>query len=273
MNHESRILDPVPVHAANPGPMTGAGNWTWLLRGRVPTLIDAGTGEPAHLDSLERALEGATLDQMLLTHAHTDHASGAPALRQRMPALRFRKMLWPERDAKWPVPWDAIADGEVIEAGDTFLRAIHTPGHAPDHLCFWHEETRSLFCGDLALAGSSVWIPVSLQGDLGQYLASLERVLALGPARMYPAHGPIIEEPVMLLRRYLQHRREREEQVVDALSHGDHDPTTIVARIYEDLRESLRPLAHESVLANLIKLEREGRVSRDGERWMLSPGR
>jgi glyoxylase-like metal-dependent hydrolase (beta-lactamase superfamily II) len=263
------MFDPVPVHAANPGPMTGAGNWTWLLRGRVPTLIDAGTGEPQHLEALGEALDGTSLAQLLVTHGHTDHASGAPLLQAQMPALRFRKMLWPERDTRWPMPWEPVADGDVIQAGDTALTAVHTPGHAPDHLCFWHEETRSLFCGDLAVEGSSVWIPVSLQGDLGAYLESLERVLALEPARMYPAHGPVIEDPPKLLRRYLEHRRAREEQVIAALRRGDHDPQTIVQRIYKDLRESLMPLAHESVLANLIKLEREGQVTRDGESWTL----
>jgi glyoxylase-like metal-dependent hydrolase (beta-lactamase superfamily II) len=263
------MFDPLAVHAANPGPMTGAGNWTWLLRGRVATLIDAGTGEPKHLDALAQQLGRADLTQVLVTHGHTDHASGAPALRGRWPGARFRKMLWPERDAKWPMPWEPIADGDVVEAGDVMLTAVHTPGHAPDHLCFWHEESRSLFCGDLAVAGSSVWIPVSLQGDLGAYLASLERVLALEPARMYPAHGAVIDDPTALLRRYLQHRRDREEQVLDALARGDYDPETIVARVYEDLRESLLPLAREGVLANLIKLEREGRVVREGERWTL----
>src|SRR5207253_5294284 len=115
--------------------------------------------------------------------------------------------------------------------------------------------------------GSSVWIPVSLQGDLGAYLASLEHILALNPVRMYPAHGPVIDDPPTVLRNYLRHRQRREDQLIDALSQGDDSPETIVARIYQDLRESLTPLAREGVLANLLKLEREGRVVRDGERW------
>jgi len=261
------MFEPIPIHAANPGPMTGAGNWTWLLRGRVPTLIDAGTGERQHLQALDEALERRALAKVLVTHAHTDHASGAPILSERMPRVRFRKMRWPERDSRWPVAWEPLADGDVIEAGETTLTAVHTPGHAPDHVCLWHADTRSLFCGDLAVAGSSVWIPVSLQGDLGAYLASLERVLALEPARMYPAHGPIIEDPPTLLRNYLRHRRQREEQVLDALGCGDRDPEAIVARIYDELRESLFPLARESVLANLLKLEREGRARQDEGRW------
>ena len=84
---------------------------------------------------------------------------------------------------------------QIVEAGDDLLRAVHTPGHAPDHLCFWHEESRTLFSGDLAVKGTTVYIPPNLQGDLADYLASLERVRALQPARLLPAHGPVIDDP------------------------------------------------------------------------------
>jgi glyoxylase-like metal-dependent hydrolase (beta-lactamase superfamily II) len=249
--------------------MTGKGNWTWLIRGRVTTLIDAGQGDPGHLEALERALAGDTLAQVLVTHAHTDHASGALVLLQRMPHLQFKKLPWPERDARWPAPWIAIGDGDRIDVGDTTLVAIHTPGHAPDHLCFWHEETRTVFCGDLAVLGTTVWIPANLQGDLTAYLASLERILALDPQRMLPAHGAIIEEPVALLREYIQHRQEREQQVIDALRRGDTTPEAIVRRVYRNLNETMQRLAAESVLAHLVKLEREARARRDGDSWIL----
>jgi glyoxylase-like metal-dependent hydrolase (beta-lactamase superfamily II) len=259
----------IPIHAANPGPMTGDGNWTWLLPGAVPTLIDAGTGEPAHLAALEEALAGAPLAQVLVTHAHTDHASGAPAVAAREPNARFRKMLWPERDAKWPVRYEALADGDRLDAGDTALVAIHTPGHAPDHLCFWHEESRTLFGGDLAMKGTTVWIPANLQGDLAAYLASLERVLALRPARLMPAHGAVIDEPEKVLRGYIEHRREREQQIVAALEQGDTAPDEIVGRVYRGLKAQLLPMAREGVVAHLIKLEQEGRVRHEGDRWLM----
>ena len=262
-------MNPVAIHAFNPGPITGAGNWTWLLTGRVPTLIDAGTGDPRHLAALEEALDGAPLAQVLVTHAHGDHASGATAIAERMPGVRFLKMPWPERDAKWPVQWEPVGDDEVIAAGDTTLAVVHTPGHAPDHLCFWHEESRSLFGGDLAVLGSTVWIPTSLRGDLTDYLSSLQRVIALGPARIHPAHGALIEEPLDLLQGYLQHRREREAQVVDALRAGETLPEAIVERLYQGLKERLIPFARESVLAHLAKLEREGRARRDDEAWHI----
>jgi glyoxylase-like metal-dependent hydrolase (beta-lactamase superfamily II) len=258
-----------PIHAFNPGPMTGDGNWTWLIAGAVPTLIDAGTGDPRHVAAIEEALGGAALAQVLVTHAHTDHASGAPALAARWPGARFLKMPWPGRDGKWPVAWRPLAGGDVVLAGDTSLTVVHTPGHAPDHLCFWHGETRALFSGDLAIKGTTVYIPADLLGDLVAYLASLERVIALAPARLLPAHGPVIEEPEKLLRIYIEHRLEREGQVLDALRAGDEHPDAMVTRIYRGIRDSTRPMAREGLLAHLVKLEREGRARRDGEAWHI----
>jgi glyoxylase-like metal-dependent hydrolase (beta-lactamase superfamily II) len=262
-------LNPIPVFAFNPGPITGDGNWTWLLRGKVPTLIDAGTGESAHLAEVKNALAGARLEQVLVTHGHGDHASGAAALGERFGVTRFRKFPWQERDAKWPVEWSPIGDGEAIAAGDTEVIAIHTPGHAPDHLCFWHEPSRTVFCGDLAIKGTSVWIPARLGGNLAAYLASLERILTLKPTRMLPAHGPVIDDPMSVLREYISHRLEREEQVVAALRAGCHTPEAIVAHVYKGLTDSLVPLARESVMAHLFKLLQEGRLRNDGEAWTM----
>jgi len=265
-------MDAIPIHAHNPGPMTGDGNWTWLLKGRVTTLVDAGTGDARHLDAVSEALAGAPLAQVLVTHAHGDHSSGALPLRDRFPGVRFRKMPWPERDAKWPVDWDPIVSGELIEAGDGLLSAVHTPGHAPDHLCFWDEKARSLYCGDLAQSGATVWIPFELRGDLAEYLASIERVLALGPARLLPAHGPVIEAPEPLLRRYVEHRLAREGQIVEAMRAGAATADDITARVYRALSEKLLPMARQGVLAHLVKLERDGRARRDGEAWHIMGG-
>ena len=262
-------MKPIPVHAFNPGPMTGDGNTTWLIPGHVPTLIDAGTGEPQHLDALERALGGRRLAQVLVTHSHIDHASGAMAIAERMPHVRFLKMPWPEQDVEWRVRWHPLTDGEQVAVGDSALVVVHTPGHSPDHLCFWHQESRQLFCGDLAWEGSTVVIPPSHGGDVTAYLASLERVLQLEPQTMLPAHGPVIDRPAELLREYIEHRALRERQVLAALRSGLTNPDEMVARIYPDLAASLVHVARESVLAHLLKLEREGRAVHDGERWRL----
>ena len=260
----------IPIHAFNPSPLTGDGNTTWLLPGHVPTLIDAGTGEARHLDALEHALGGARLAQVLVTHSHVDHASGAPAIAERMPHVRFLKMPWREHDASWHVRWEPLKDGESVAAGDSVLTAVHTPGHSPDHLCFWHPDAQELFCGDLAWKGSTVVIPPSHGGDIAAYLASLERVIQLAPAIMFPAHGEVIGHPIELLREYIDHRMHRERQVIAALRAGITDPTEMVARIYPSLAAPLVPVARESVLAHLFKLEREGLVRREGEAWQCS---
>ena len=262
-------MEPIPIHAHNPGPMTGDGNWTWLLKGRVTTLIDAGTGDARHLDGVAAALDGAFLSQVLVTHAHGDHSSGALALRDRFPGVRFRKMPWPGRDAKWPVDWDPIVPGELIEAGDGLLAAVHTPGHAPDHLCFWDEPARSLYCGDLAQSGATVWIPFELRGDLSDYLASIESVIRLAPARLLPAHGPVIDKPEPLLRRYVEHRLARERQIVESMLEGASTADEITADVYRALSEKLLPMARQGVLAHLVKLERDGRARRDGDAWHI----
>jgi glyoxylase-like metal-dependent hydrolase (beta-lactamase superfamily II) len=203
---------------------------------------------------------------VIVTHGHGDHATGAVALVQRAPGVRCLKWPAPERDARWRVSWTTVADGDALDAGDTQLTVVHTPGHAADHLCLWHAPSRTLFGGDLAILGSTVYIPASADGDLAAYLASLERVLALGPLRILPAHGPAIESPSTLLRAYLRHRRRREAQILSMLrEHTSAD--AIARRLYSDLDPEMLPRAKEMVRAHLFKLERDGRAARAGDNW------
>ena len=246
--------------------MTGGGNWTYLVTGPVPVLIDAGVGHAKHLDAIAAHLPDGP-DAVVVTHAHSDHAAGAEALAARFPRARFFKWPWPARDARYPVQWTALADDELLHAGHDVLRVVHTPGHAPDHICLWHEASRTLFGGDLLVQGTTVVIPATVQGNLVDYLSSLRRVQALGAERVLPAHGPEIADPDALIRVYIDHRYERERQVLDALDDGCSTVAAIVARIYVGLRPQLVAMAQESVLAHLEKLLHEGRVERDGDHW------
>ena len=135
---------------------------------------------------------------------------------------------------------------------------MHTPGHAPDHVCFWNPETGDLFGGDMVIRGTTVMIPAGRGGSLRDYLASLERLASLAPARIYPGHGPIIDRPVELIREYQAHRRLREQQVIECLDDGLTDLDQIVARIYPDLAPPLRPAARATVEAHLQKLRDDG---------------
>lgn len=261
-------MNPILVPGFNPGPYTGAGNNTYLLAGREPALIDAAAGDPRHVAALARVLGGAPLARVLVTHAHSDHAAGCPVLAERWPAAEFVKIPWPEQDARYPVGWRATRDGDHVAAGDARLRIVHTPGHAPDHACFFDEADRTLYGGDLLLRNGTVVIPASFGGDLAAYLASLRRVLALGPARVLPAHGPEIDDPAARIRHYLDHRRRREDQTLAALRDGCATVEEIVGRIYADLPDSLRRPAAATVLAQLVKLCNEGRAREDDSgRW------
>ncbi len=257
-----RLPGVVGLSAANPGPLTGAGNHTWLLPGATPTLIDAGVGMPSHLDAIAAALDaaGGTLAQVLVTHAHADHASGAPAIAARWPTAEFRKTPWPDMDRRVPVSWLPLADGDLVEAGDATLEVVATPGHSPDHACFWHAESRTLFGGDLLIEGATVVVPGTRGGNLRDYLSSLERVAALAPAQVLPAHGPVIDAPVALIERYLAHRHERERQVLAAIDAGAASVAEIVARVYPGLSDTLARVATETVHAHVRKLVEEGRL-------------
>lgn len=252
----------ITLRAHNPGRYTGpTGNNTYLLPGREPALIDAGVGDPAHIISLEVALAGAPLSRVIVTHAHSDHAAGVEKIAARWPAAGFLKMPWAEGDGRYPAPWEPLADGDRVPAGDDELIVVHTPGHAPDHVCLWHEESRMLFSGDLVVQGTTVVIPGGRGGSVVDYLRSLERVLSLQPAALLPSHGRAIYEVEKILREYIGHRHEREGQILDALGNGPATPEEIVALLYPSVHPELRGAARDTVLAHLLKLESEGRAS------------
>lgn len=250
--------------------MTGSGNWTYLVPGERSVLVDAGVGHERHLDRLfAHAPSGPA--SVVVTHAHPDHAAGAPALHARAPQARFLKYPWPERDAALGVPWQALADGMEVATGEGPLEVVHTPGHSPDHVVLWHAGSRTAFTGDLLVLGSTVVIPASRGGVLADYLRSLSRLADLRPLRALPAHGPVIDDPLALIASYVAHRKSRERQVLDALDAGARDIPSIVGRIYDRLESALVPMAEESVLAHLVMLAAEGRAVRDGDRWRLGP--
>jgi hydroxyacylglutathione hydrolase len=259
-------MNPQTLHAANPGPMTGDGNWTYLIGSEHPLLIDAGVGDASHLDAIAKAAPKG-IDHLVVTHAHSDHIAGAPAIHARWPDAKLSKHPWTIRDRQ--LPWSPLNDGDVITTDEGDLHVLFTPGHAPDHITLWHPDSRTVFVGDMMQLGNTVVILASHGGSLADYMRSLERIAALQPARALPAHGPVIEDPLALIRRYVDHRAQREAQILEALAADNDTVESITDTVYPILQEALVPMARESVLAHLQKLHSENRVVNDGPRWAI----
>jgi hydroxyacylglutathione hydrolase len=262
------------VLGLNPGLMTGPGTNTYLVGRRNPILIDTGAGVPEYVPLMDAYLRERGWRQpsrVLLTHRHRDHLGGVDDLRARFPGLRVSKMI--HRDAGLPESIDDLREGQVVEGDGVTLRPVYTPGHASDHLCYYLVEEKAVFTGDVVLAGSTTVIPAG-DGDLLDYMASLRRLQGLDVRRIYPAHGPVIEDGPGRIAEYIEHRLMRERQILQALADGLVTIPAMVARIYADVAPALHPMAAMSVESHLRKLAREGRVRerREGDapsRWQL----
>jgi len=219
------------VQAPNPGSLTLKGTNTYLIEG---TVVDPGSDHETHLEAILAA--ASPMERIVLTHRHLDHAAGAGRLSELSgaPVLAFGT---------------GLSDGDRV--GE--LVAIHTPGHSPDHLCFWHPGSRTLLSGDL-IAGEGSILIAPPEGDLQAYVDSLKRVRALAPNRILPGHGPEVRDAKAKIEEYLAHRREREAQVVAALESGASSLKEIVEAAYADVPPAKRRYAELSAQAHLEKL-------------------
>jgi glyoxylase-like metal-dependent hydrolase (beta-lactamase superfamily II) len=250
------------ILAPNPSLMTGPGTNSFIAFDEAgpAVAVDPGPDDAGHLARI--AVAGAAhggLAAILITHGHADHVEGAAQLR----ALTGAPVLaWSHEGSA--AADRTLSDGEAISVGGRVLRALHTPGHRFDHLCFLLEDAGAIFAGDL-VAGMGTVVIAPPEGDLADYMASLRRLRALDARLILPAHGPAITDPPRLLAEYIAHREERERQVLAGLAASRTTVPALVAAIYADVDPALHPVAALSVTAHLIKLEREGRVTREGE--------
>jgi len=256
------------VTAPNPGVMTGPGTNAYLIGTETIALIDPGPDIAAHIEALI-ALVGAKLRWILCTHTHHDHSPAALAVRAATGAQVIG--MPPPNDGRQDLtfaPDWVMRDGERLQAPGFTLRAVHTPGHASNHLCYLLEEERLLFTGDHVMQGSTVVITPP-DGSMVDYLAALEKLLSVDIARLAPGHGHVIETPHDEVRRLIKHRLGREQKVLAALRKaGRGDLDALVPLAYDDVSERLYPVARRSLLAHLLKLEHEGRARRDAETWV-----
>ena len=241
------------VRADNPSPMTLDGTRTYIVGTTRVAIIDPGPMLPAHLDAVAEAVADRVAAAILITHAHPDHeeATGEMAARLRATVV----------DAK---------DGAVIDTDAGELLALATPGHTPDHVSFFLENERAVFCGDLMTGGLDTALVAPPEGNLREYLHSLERIRALNPALLYPAHGPAFDDPQVTIDRYVHHRMERLEQVVAALAKGASSADALVEHVYgRQLDRRLRRYAESAVEAYLAYLAAGGRVVLSHGQWSL----
>jgi glyoxylase-like metal-dependent hydrolase (beta-lactamase superfamily II) len=260
----------------NPGPFTGPGTNTYIIgTGPRPLLLDTGIGVPKWAENLPRGLRELAntdeLERVVLTHAHQDHIGGVKDVTRIFGRLEVVKKPWPRPgpDDAAGTPITTIDHGTEVATEGATLRAVFTPGHAPDHLCYYFAEEKALFTGDVILGAGTTVIPDET-GDLGQYMDSLQRLLALDVEKIYPAHGPVILNARKKIGEYIAHRQLRERQIVGALRDGPLEVMAIVKRIYTDVPEFLHPAAAQSVRSHLRKLLNEGRVEEHEKLWSLT---
>ena len=267
------------VLAPNGSPFTYTGTQTYLVGGPDGVaVIDPGPAEADHLAALERAIGGASVVAILCTHTHRDHSPAAAPLAERTgaPVVGCAPLALDTGGPRADAPFDrtyapdtVLADGDQVSGPGWTLTAVATPGHTSNHLCFALEGTGALFTGDHVM-GWSTTVVAPPDGDMADYMASLDKLRARGDRVYYPAHGPAVGNPRQLVRGMIGHRRQRERQIVKLLGESPQDIAAMVPRMYKGVNEYLWPAAGLSVLAHLIDLERRGVVARSGEVWTIA---
>jgi glyoxylase-like metal-dependent hydrolase (beta-lactamase superfamily II) len=250
----------------NPSSMTGPGTNTYLVGIDEIVVIDPGPENEEHLDAIS-GCGGDRIRWILLTHTHSDHSPGAAALKARTGAEVLAFDGGNDSIGNTRVELDGtLGDEDVIEATEFHLTALHTPGHASNHLCYLLNEERMLFTGDHIMQGSTVVIAPP-DGDMSAYLASLERLKGLRPRlrSIAPGHGHVIDDPLAVIDEYVAHRLERERQVIEALrAHGSASIPELVSDIYVDVPVEMHGWAAYSVWAHLRKLADDGLATGEG---------
>jgi len=255
--------------SSNAGLMTGPGTNTYILGKEETIVIDPGPEIPEHIDKILECTNG-NIFSILVTHTHFDHSpatcllakeTGAKVLGISPPPLDHQDMtFFPDQELK---------DGDTLETKELKLTAIYTPGHASNHMCYFHDEYRCLFSGDHIIDGSTVVINPP-DGDMGDYLNSLERIRLINIENIFPGHGSVIDNPREVIEGTIKHRIKRELKVIECLKvHPKVSLSDLVQYVYEDTDKSLYFLAERSLLAHLLKLKKEGRSNVVNDCWQL----
>ena len=253
--------------APNPGMMTGPGTNTYILGEKEIAVIDPGPAIDGHIDLICETAPGP-IKWILVTHTHPDHSPAVAALAERTGAERLgRPAPDGQHQDKTFEPDRVLKNGEIFKTAEFKLEVIHTPGHASNHLCYFNDELGWLFTGDHIINGSTVVIDPP-DGNMSDYLDSLERLMDKVLAVIAPGHGDPIDSPYEAIDWIIKHRLEREAKVITALEKNPNSTTAeLLPHTYGDVPEKLHGIAERSLLAHLLKLENDDKAVQDEDRW------
>ena len=256
------------ITAGNGSVFTGPGTNTYLVGKEEVTVIDPGPAMQEHIDVITAA--APNIKQILVTHTHPDHSPGVRLLKENLdiPAYGMLTNSSKNQDQTFS-PERILDDGEVFQEKEFSIEVVHTPGHASNHLCFILKEEKLIFTGDHIMNGSTVVIGPP-DGNMKQYIQSLEKLKDYDIEKIAPGHGELLENPHEVADWIINHRLEREKKVFQALQEATKGtPDTLVEKVYDDVDSSLFPIAKASLLAHLIKLEEDQLIYSSGEEYFI----
>ena len=256
------------ITAGNGSVFTGPGTNTYLVGKEEVTVIDPGPAMQEHIDVI--AATAPNIKQILVTHTHPDHSPGVRLLKENLdvPAYGMLTNSSKNQDQTFS-PERILDDGEVFQEEEFSIEVVHTPGHASNHLCFILKEEKLIFTGDHIMNGSTVVIGPP-DGNMKQYIQSLEKLKDYDIEKIAPGHGELLENPHEVADWIINHRLEREKKVFQALQEATKGtPDTLVEKVYDDVDSSLFPIAKASLLAHLIKLEEDQLIYSSGEEYFI----
>lgn len=273
-------LEPLVVRvlAGNPSPYTYTGTQTYLVgNGSDRAVIDPGPALDAHIDAIVAAAGDAKITAIMCTHTHRDHspAAGPLAARTGAPIIGCAPLVLeddgPRADESFDQTYSPdriLNDGETLAGDGWTIEAVATPGHTSNHLCLAVQESGAMFTGDHVMAWSTSVISPP-DGDMADYMASLQKIYEREDKVYYPAHGKPVDKPQQLVRGMMGHRKQRERQILNLLEASASPIPDMVQKMYKGLDPRLFGAAGRSVLAHLVDLQNRNRVAEDDEVWSL----
>ena len=256
------------ITAGNGSVFTGPGTNTYLVGKEEVTVIDPGPAMQEHIDVITAA--APNIKQILVTHTHPDHSPGVRLLKEKLDVPAYGMLTNSSKNQDQTFNPDRILDdGEVFQEEEFSIEVVHTPGHASNHLCFILKEEKLIFTGDHIMNGSTVVIGPP-DGNMKQYIQSLEKLKDYDIEKIAPGHGELLENPHEVADWIINHRLEREKKVFQALQEATKGtPDSLVEKVYDDVDSSLFPIAKASLLAHLIKLEEDQLIYSSGEEYFI----